>query len=134
MKHTSLETIRQAAINLDDELINKLKDVGFITAIDQLGPLCGKSASYYSCMKRKHKGLHIGSLTFLAAYISKLLHNEGDLREAIALRQALKAVNETITAKCALREQELYMQQHNIKWVQQMLKDRLLEDQTHASG
>ena len=127
MKHTSLETIRQAALDLDQKLIEQLKDTGFITATDQLGPLCGKSTSYYSCMKRKHKGLHIGSLTFLAAYISNLLNNEGDLREALPLRQALKAVNETITAKCALREQELYLQQHNIKWVQQMLRDRLIQ-------
>ena len=70
----------------------------------------GKNDTYYACMRNRGYGIHLGSLVFLAAKLGHVMDTENSVRERAKLRAAITAINETIRAKCRLREQELLAQ------------------------
>ena len=93
---------------LDNALVEKLKEVGAITSIADLNRQMGRNDTYFACMKNRGYSLHIGSLVFLAAKYSKELNDSACVRERAKLRAAITAINETVQAKCQIREQELF--------------------------
>lgn len=94
-------------LTLDKKLADELKRIGFISAEQDLSMWCGKERSYFSSMRCRGYGLHIGSLTLMAARIADRINNTNDVRERARLRMALNIVNNIIKEKCRLREQEL---------------------------
>ncbi len=92
---------------LDKKLAADLKSIGFIRAEQDLSEWCGKERSYFSCMRSRGYGLHIGSITLMAARIAVRMSATDDVRERARLRSALTIVNSIIHEKCKLREQEL---------------------------
>ena len=92
---------------LDKKLAADLKNIGFIHAEQDLSEWCGKERSYFSCMRSRGYGLHIGSLTLMATRIAVRMSAAEDVRERARLRSALTIVNAIIQEKCRLREQEL---------------------------
>ena len=106
MKHTNALTL--AKLELDRQLFNELKALGFIKTQSELGKLCGKNSTYYACMRNKGFGVQIGSLTFLAARFSKMAADERDGERCVKLNQALNVIKQTIDEKCRLREMELH--------------------------
>lgn len=70
----------------------------------------GKNDTYYACMRNRGYGIHLGSLVFLAAKLGHFMDTANSVRERAKLRAAITAINETIRAKCQLREQELLTQ------------------------
>lgn len=109
-KYNMEQDYKTHKLYIDRKLANDLKAIGFIRAEQDISVLCGKERSYFSSMRAKGYGLHLGSLTLLAARIAARMNEESDLRERANLRMALAAVNEAIQAKCRLREQELLAQ------------------------
>lgn len=93
---------------LDTRLVENLKSLGLIESASELSKLMGKNETYYACMKRRGYGLHLGSLAFLATKLARRIDQSDCVRERAKLRIAISAVNETIQAKCSLREQELH--------------------------
>ena len=104
MKHTQ---ISQQKITLDDRLLQRLKELGIVSTKTGFSQLCGKNDSYYDCMKARGYGIHLGSLVFLSARLATQLNEEEDVRERARLRSAVEAINETIQAKCRLRQMEI---------------------------
>jgi hypothetical protein len=104
-KHSRQYTYRKLA--LDEQLLARLKDLGMVASIADLNRQMGRNETYYACMKNRGYSLHIGSLVFLAAKFSKEMTDSTCVRERAKLRAALVAINETIQAKCQIREQEL---------------------------
>ena len=92
---------------LDNRLAQELKAIGFICAEQDLSKWCGKERSYFSSMRSRGYGLHIGSLTLMATRIAVRMSATDDVRERARLRSALTIVNAIIQEKCRLREQEL---------------------------
>lgn len=97
-------------LSLDKKLAEELKHLGFIQAEQDLSRWCGKERSYFSSMRCRGYGLHIGSLTLMAARIADLIDRTEDIRERARLRSALSIVNNVVQEKCRLREQELFAQ------------------------
>jgi hypothetical protein len=104
MKHTP---IAQQKITLDDRLLYRLKELGIVTSKIGFSQMCGKNDSYFDCMKSRGYGVHLGSLVFLSAKLAGQLNDEQDVRERARLRSAVEAINETIQAKCRLRQMEI---------------------------
>ena len=104
MKHNR---ITQQNLLLDEKLLSTLKTLGICTSKTGFSQLCGKNDSYFDCMKSRGYGIHLGSLVFLSAKLAGQMNDEDDVRERARLRSAVTAINETIQAKCQLREQEL---------------------------
>lgn len=102
--------IIQQKLTLDDRLLATLSGLGIVSSKTGFSQLCGKNDSYYGCMKARGYGIHLGSLVFLSAKLSAQMNAEPDVRERARLRSAIQAINETIQAKCELREQELLAQ------------------------
>jgi hypothetical protein len=94
-------------LNLDKKLANELKEIGFIRAEQDLSMWCGKERSYFSSMRCRGYGLHIGSLALMAARIADQMNNSKDVRERARFRMALSIVNSIVQEKCRLREQEV---------------------------
>lgn len=94
-------------LSLDKRLADELKSIGFIRAEQDLSMWCGKERSYFSSMRFRGYGLHIGSLTLMAARIADRMNTTADVRERARLRMALNIVNAVVQEKCRLREQEL---------------------------
>lgn len=94
-------------LSLDKRLADELKNIGFIRAEQDLSMWCGKERSYFSSMRCRGYGLHIGSLTLMAARIADRINNTHNVRERAKLRMALQIVNGIVQEKCRLREQEL---------------------------
>lgn len=97
-------------LNLDKRLAEELKSIGFIRAEQDLSMWCGKERSYFSSMRCRGYGLHIGSLTLMAARIADRINTTDNVRERARLRSALTIVNSVVQEKCRLREQELLSQ------------------------
>lgn len=95
---------------LDNALVEKLKEIGVITSIADLNRQMGRNDTYFACMKNRGYSLHVGSLVFLAAKYSKDMATSACVRERAKLRAAIAAINETVQAKCQIREQELFAQ------------------------
>ena len=104
---TTNTELKQHKLALDEQLVNELTAIGIVANVTDLSRQLGKNDSYYVCMKNRGYGIHLGSLVFLAAKLSNELNASSSVRERAKLRSALAAVNETIQAKCRLREQEL---------------------------
>lgn len=100
----------QYRLTLDQELAATLIEIGIVASVTDLSRQMGKNDTYYACMRNRGYSLHIGSLVFLAARLSHRIESEGSVRERARLRAAVSAINETIQAKCKIREQELLAQ------------------------
>lgn len=96
---------------VDEQLLTELQKLGIIETKYDLSRLCGKNNSYYSCMRKRRYGLHVGSLVFLAALLAKRVNETEQVVERARLRSGLHAVHETVAEKCRLRELELNIQQ-----------------------
>lgn len=97
-------------IALDEELAEKLIALGLVESLSDLSRQMGRNTTYFACMKKRGYSLHLGSLVFLASKLSNDLNTSKCVRERATLRAAITAINETIRAKCHLREQELFSQ------------------------
>ena len=97
-------------IALDEELAEKLIALGLVESLSDLSRQMGRNTTYFACMKNRGYSLNIGSLVFLASKLSNELNASSCVRTRATLRAAITAINETIQAKCQLREQELLSQ------------------------
>lgn len=113
MTNLKLEITKKQNLALDEQLLTELQKLGIIETKYDLSRLCGKNNSYYSCMRKREYGLHVGSLVFLAAWLAKRLNETQQVVERAKLRTGLYAVNEAVAEKCRLRELELNMQRAN---------------------
>ena len=102
--------LKRYKLALDEQLVRELTTIGIVENVTDLSRKLGKNDSYYFCMKNRGYSIHLGRLVFLAAKLSNELNASTNVRERAKLRSALAAVNETIQAKCRLREQELLRQ------------------------
>jgi hypothetical protein len=92
---------------LDARLMATLAELGIVTSNSDLSAQMGRNTTYYACMRRRGYSLHLGSLVFYAAKLTDEMAGSTCVRERAQLRSAVTAINETIQAKCRLREQEL---------------------------
>jgi hypothetical protein len=96
-----------ANLELDRQLLNSLLELHIIQNQSELGRMCGKTESYYTCMRYKGFGLKIGSLAFLCNRLSRMAQAEPDGLKCINYRMAIEEIRRTIDEKCRLRELEL---------------------------
>ena len=96
-----------AKLDIDAKLIEDLKQIGIVSGIADLSRACGRNPTYFACMRKRGYGLHIGSLAFLQARLSREIEQAHDVRKRARLRIAVSAINEAIQEKCKLRELEL---------------------------
>ena len=96
-----------AKLELDRRLLIELQQLGVVTTKAHISRLCGKRDSYYACMQHKGYGIQLGSLTFLAARLSKQMQNECDTNKITNITQGIQAINKTIAEKIRLKEYEL---------------------------
>lgn len=101
------KTYTKAKLAIDVRLVEQLQQIGIVSGITDLSRALGKNSTYFACMRKRGYSLHIGSLAFLQARLSRELHEEGDVRKRARLRIAVSAINEAIEEKCKLRELEL---------------------------
>ncbi len=97
----------QQKLALDQQLLDTLKSLGVVASIADLNRQMARQRTYYWCMKNRGYSLHIGSLAFLVAKLSSELNASSCVRTRAKLRSAIAAINETIQAKCEIRELEL---------------------------
>ncbi len=107
-KHSRKYT--QQKLALDQQLLYTLKIIGTISSIADLNRQMSRNRTYFACMRNRGYSIHIGSLVFLAAKYSTELNTSSCVRRRAKLRSAIAAINETIQAKCEIREQELLAQ------------------------
>lgn len=107
MRTNTINTKHQK-LALDEKLFQALDKLGLVASISDFSRQMGKNDSYYACMRKRGYGLHLGSLAFLASVLSQRLDSSSCVRERAKLRMAVSAVNETIQAKCRIRELELH--------------------------
>ena len=110
MTNLKPEITKKQNLALDEQLLAELQKIGIIETKYDLSKLCGKNNSYYSCMRKRQYGLHVGSLILLAARLAKRIDETEDVVKRAQLRTGLHAVHEAIAEKCRLRELELNMQ------------------------
>jgi hypothetical protein len=96
-----------ANLELDRQLLETLFELDIIQSQSELGRLCGKTESYYTCMRYKGFGLKIGSLTFLINKLSRMAEVESDNVKCVNYTLAIKEINYAINEKCKLKELEL---------------------------
>lgn len=96
-----------ANLELDRQLLETLLELEIIQSKSELGRMCGKTDSYYTCMRYKGFGLKIGSLTFMRSRLQKMSAAETDGIRCINYRMAIEHIGRTIDEKCRLRELEL---------------------------
>ena len=96
-----------ANLELDRQLLQTLLHLGVIHNQSELGNLCGKTSSYYTCMRYKGFGLKIGSLTFMCSRLKRYAAAEPDGIKCINYRLAMEEITRTIDEKCKLKELEL---------------------------
>lgn len=101
-------TYTQHKLELDAKLFQQLKALGLAHDISDLSQKMGKNHTYFACMRTRGYGLHLGSLVFLAAKFSSELNDSESVRRRAKLRAGITAINETIQAKCRIRELELH--------------------------
>lgn len=109
-KYSMMKNAKDYNLSLDKRLADELKNIGFIRTEQDLSMWCGKERSYFSSMRCRGYGLHIGSLTLMAARIADRINTASDVRERAKLRSALSMVNTVVLEKCRLRKQELFAQ------------------------
>lgn len=107
MRTKSPSTYTAAKLEVDSKLVEQLQQVGIISGVADLSRACGKNPTYFACMRKRGYSLHVGSLAFLMARLSREIHEANDIRRRARLRIAVSAINEAIQEKCKLRELEL---------------------------
>ena len=107
MRTKSPDTYINAKLEVDSRLVKQLQEIGIISGTADLSRACGKNATYFACMRKRGYSLHIGSLAFLMARLSRDMDETVDARKRAKLRIALSAINEAVQEKCKLRELEL---------------------------
>ena len=107
MKTKNLTTYTNAKLAVDAKLVQQLQQIGLVTGIGDLSRALGKNPTYFACMRKRGYSLHIGSLAFLQARLSREMLDTDDVRKRAKLRIAVSAINEAIQEKCKLRELEL---------------------------
>lgn len=100
-------TYRRAKLDIDDKLIAQLREAGFATSLAELSRACGKNSSYFACMRKRGYSLHVGSLAFLQARLSREMEEASDVLKRARLRTVVSVINAAIQEKCRLRELEL---------------------------
>lgn len=98
-----------ANLELDRHLFETLLELGIVQNQSQLGRMCGKTESYYTCMRYKGFGLKIGSLTFMRHKLSHSANMEPDGIKCIHYRMAIEAIDRTIFEKCKLLELQVHV-------------------------
>ena len=96
-----------ANLELDRHLFETLLELGIVQSQSELGRMCGKTESYYTCMRYKGFGLKIGSLTFMCNRLSRMAAAEPDGLKCINYRMAIEEIRRTIDEKCKLQELKL---------------------------
>jgi hypothetical protein len=109
MRTTGTDIVKHK-LALDENLAVELMALGIIANVTDFSRQLGKNDTYYACMKNRGYSLHLGSLVFLASKLSNELNCSKCVRRRATLRAAITAINDTIQAKCQLREQELLSQ------------------------
>ena len=94
--------------DIDEWLLKELIVLDIIRDASHLSRECGKNPTYFACMRARGYGLHLGSLIFLSARLSKRINETQDPREGARLRTAVGIIRHAIEKKCMLREQELF--------------------------
>ena len=107
MRNKHPQHYTQQKLALDQHLLDTLKSLGIVASIADLNRQLLRNRTYFACMKNRGYSLHVGSLVFLLTKLSHELNAESCVRERAKLRSAIAAINETIQAKCRIREQEL---------------------------
>ncbi len=107
MRTKSTKTYTKAKLDIDSALVEQLKQIGIVSGITDLSRALGKNATYFACMRKRGYSLHVGSLAFLQARLSREMDEVTDARKRARLRIAVSAINEAIHEKCKLRELEL---------------------------
>lgn len=107
MRTKSPTTYTNAKLAVDAKLAQQLQQIGLVTGIGDLSRALGKNSTYFACMRKRGYSLHIGSLAFLQARLSREMLDTDDVRKRAKLRIAVSAINEAIQEKCKLRELEL---------------------------
>lgn len=107
MRTRSPKTYTKAKLEVDTKLVEQLKQIGIVSGIADLSRACGKNPTYFACMRKRGYSLHVGSLAFLQARLSREMDDASDARKRARLRIAVSAINEAIQEKCKLRELEL---------------------------
>lgn len=107
MRTKSPDTYINAKLEVDSRLVKQLQEIGIISGTADLSRACGKNATYFACMRKRGYSLHVGSLAFLQARLSREMDKASDVRKRARLRIAVGAINEAIQEKCKLRELEL---------------------------
>lgn len=105
--HTPQDHFTTAKLQIDAKLVEDLKTLEIINGAADLSRACGKNPTYFACMRKRGYSLHVGSLAFLMARLSRQIAENDDVRIRARLRTAMVAINEAIQEKCKLREQEL---------------------------
>ena len=108
MQHNTPQDIINLKLQLDQQLLEKLKALGIVKTPSELSLALGKNGTYFACMRRRQYGLHVGSLALFAARLANQLKASANVRERAKLRTALGLVNDIIAEKCGLRELELF--------------------------
>ena len=101
-------TYTKHKLELDAKLADTLKSLGLISDFAHLSKMMGKNSTYYGCMRARGYGLHLGSLAFLVSMLSQKMDATSCVRERAKLRAGISAINDTIQAKCRIRELELH--------------------------
>lgn len=107
MRTKAPTTYTSAKLAVDAKLVAQLQQIGIVKNIADLSRALGKNSTYFACMRKRGYSLHIGSLAFLMARLSREMQEMDDVRERARLRIALSAINEAVQEKCKLRELEL---------------------------
>ena len=108
MRTKSPTTHTKHKLELDEQLFQTLNNLGLVENISDFSRQMGRNDSYYGCMRSRGYGLHVGSLTFLVSVLSQKMDATRCVRERAKLRAGITAINETIQAKCRIRELELH--------------------------
>lgn len=104
-RHSRQYTDRKLA--LDEGLLVRLKELGIVASIADLNRQMGRNETYFACMRNRGYSIHLGSLVFLSLKFSNDMNASSCVRERAILRSAIAAINETIQAKCQIRELEM---------------------------
>lgn len=102
------DELTEANLKMDQDLLQDLIRLGVVRHQYDFSRLCGKGRSYYSCMRTKRHGLNLVGLTVLSVRLGSRIEACQDSKVVAVLRHAQRLVENTIEAKCRLREQGLW--------------------------
>lgn len=108
MRTKSPTTYTKHKLELDEQLFQTLNNLGLVENVSDFSRQMGRNISYYGCMRARGYGLQVGSLAFLVSTLSQRMDAASCVRERAKLRAGISAINDTIQAKCRIRELELH--------------------------